>query len=60
MTGKEGRSALRADALGVGAITFFVVSAAGPLVAMAAGVPVAMLLGNGAGVPAMLDRKSVV
>jgi amino acid transporter len=44
---------LRANALGVGAITFFVISAAGPLVAMAGGVPVAMLLGNGAGVPAM-------
>ena len=38
--------------LGVGFITFFVVSAAGPLVAMAGGVPVAMLLGNGAGIPA--------
>jgi amino acid transporter len=46
-------SRLRANSLGVGAVTFFVVSAAGPLVAMAAGVPVAMLLGNGAGIPAM-------
>ncbi len=44
---------LRAGTLGVGAVTFFVVSAAGPLVAIAAGVPVAMLLGNGAGIPAM-------
>ena len=42
---------LRRGALGVGFITFFVVSAAGPLVAMAGGVPVAMLLGNGAGIP---------
>ncbi len=43
---------LRRGVLGVGFITFFVVSAAGPLVAMAGGVPVAMLLGNGAGIPA--------
>lgn len=41
---------LRPNTLGVGAIVFFVVSAAGPLVAMAGGVPVAMLLGNGAGI----------
>jgi len=44
---------LRAGVLGVGAVTFFVVSAAGPLIAMAAGVPITMLIGNGAGVPAM-------
>lgn len=44
---------LRADSLGVGAVIFFVVSAAGPLVAIAGGIPVAMLLGNGAGIPAM-------
>ena len=44
---------LRANALGVGAITFFVVSAAGPLVAMGGGVPVSMLLGNGAGIPTL-------
>lgn len=39
--------------LGVVAITFFVVSSAGPLVAMAGGIPVAMLFGNGAGMPAV-------
>jgi amino acid transporter len=44
---------LRANALGIGAITFFVISAAGPLVAMGGGVPVAMILGNGAGIPGM-------
>jgi amino acid transporter len=32
-------------------VAFFVVSAAAPLTAMAGGAPVAMLLGNGAGVP---------
>ncbi|HVZ01649.1 MAG TPA: APC family permease [Dongiaceae bacterium] len=43
---------LRRDALGVAAVTFFVVSAAAPLTAVAGGYPIAMLLGNGAGVPA--------
>jgi amino acid transporter len=37
--------------LGVAAITFFVVSAAAPLTAVAGGYPIAMLLGNGVGVP---------
>ncbi|MDN4572270.1 amino acid permease [Pandoraea cepalis] len=45
MAGNE----LRAGSLGVGAIVFFVVSAAGPLIGVAGGTPVAMLLGNGAG-----------
>jgi amino acid transporter len=45
---------LREGALGVGAVTFFVVSAAGPLVAIAGGFPVGMMLGNGAGIPAAL------
>jgi amino acid transporter len=44
---------LRKDSLGVFAVTFFVVSAAGPLIAMAGGVPVSMLIGNGGGIPAM-------
>ncbi|HEX9448287.1 MAG TPA: APC family permease [Dongiaceae bacterium] len=47
-----GTGRLRRDALGVAAITFFVVSAAAPLTAVAGGFPIAMLLGNGAGVPA--------
>ncbi len=42
---------LRKGALGVGAVTFFVISAAGPLVAVAGGVPIGMLLGNGPGIP---------
>jgi len=40
---------LRKGALGVSAITFFVVSAAAPLTAVAGGAPIAMLMGNGAG-----------
>jgi amino acid transporter len=43
---------LRRNALGVAAITFFVVSAAAPLTAVAGGYPLAMLLGNGPGIPA--------
>jgi amino acid transporter len=42
---------LRRNALGVAAVTFFVVSAAAPLTAVAGGFPIAMLLGNGVGVP---------
>ncbi|MGA9871350.1 MAG: APC family permease [Rhodococcus sp. (in: high G+C Gram-positive bacteria)] len=42
---------LRRGSLGVLGVTFFVISAAAPLTAMAGGAPVAMLLGNGPGVP---------
>src|SRR5215469_8519875 len=45
---------LREGVLGVGAVTFFVVSAAGPLIAIAGGYPVGMLLGDGAGIPSAL------
>ena len=48
------RYRLREGALGVGAVVFFVVSAAGPLVAIAGGFPIAMMLGDGPGMPAML------
>lgn len=42
---------LRQNSLGVGAVTFLVVSAAAPLTAVAGGVPLSMLMGNGAGIP---------
>jgi amino acid transporter len=42
---------LRKNSLGVSAVTFLVVSAAAPLTAVAGGVPLAMLLGNGSGIP---------
>jgi amino acid transporter len=51
MTDITSTGRLRRDALGVAAVTFFVVSAAAPLTAVAGGYPVAMLLGNGIGVP---------
>src|SRR3954451_10900646 len=43
---------LRRGTLGVLGVAFFVISAAAPLTAMAGGAPVAMLLGNGPGIPA--------
>ncbi|MDE2444530.1 MAG: APC family permease [Alphaproteobacteria bacterium] len=43
---------LRKNALGAGAITFMVVSAAAPLTGVVGALPLAYLLGNGAGVPA--------
>lgn len=48
----SGANQLRKNSLGTGAVTFLVVSAAAPLTAVAGGVPLSMLLGNGAGVPA--------
>ena len=45
---------LRKGALGVGFIVFFVISAAGPLTAVAGGMPIGFLLGNGAGLPSRL------
>jgi amino acid transporter len=42
---------LRHGRLGVFAVAFFVISAAAPLTAMGGGAPVAMLLGNGPGIP---------
>lgn len=44
---------LRSGTLGLGFIVFFVISAAGPLTAIAGGYPIAILLGNGAGTPAL-------
>lgn len=45
---------LRKGALGLGFIIFFVVSAAGPLAAVSGGLPIGMLLGNGAGIPFLI------
>ncbi len=45
------RSALRSGRLGVVGVVFFVVAASAPLVGITGAVPVAMLVGNGAGTP---------
>lgn len=50
----DGTGRLREGAVGVGAVTFFVISAAGPLVAIAGGYPVGMIFGDGSGTPAAL------
>jgi amino acid transporter len=51
---------LRRGSLGVFGIAFFVISAAAPLTAMAGGAPVAMLLGNGPGIPLAYVMVSVI
>lgn len=43
---------LKKNSLGVSAVTFLVISAAAPLTAVAGGVPLSMLMGNGAGIAA--------
>lgn len=53
-TRPEPVAGLKQGALGVGFIVFFVISAAGPLAAIAGGLPIGMMLGNGAGLPALL------
>jgi amino acid transporter len=51
---------LRKNSLGVASITFLVISAAAPLTAVAGGVPIAMLLGNGSGVAAGFGIVTVI
>src|SRR6478672_13292054 len=51
---------LRRGTLGTFGIAFFVISAAAPLTAMAGGAPVAMLLGNGPGIPLAYVVVSVI
>jgi amino acid transporter len=50
-TTADGANQLRRNALGVGAVAFMVISAAAPLTGAAGAVPLALLLGNGTGLP---------
>ncbi|WP_434624152.1 APC family permease [Pseudomonas sp. Z1-29] len=50
----NGSTELKRGALGVGFIIFFVISAASPLSVIAGGFPIGIMLGNGAGTPALL------
>lgn len=59
-TPSETEHHLRSGSLGALQVTFFVVSAAGPLLAMAGGIPVAMLFGNGAGTPALFLALTLI
>ncbi|WNW09877.1 APC family permease [Pseudomonas sp. DTU_2021_1001937_2_SI_NGA_ILE_001] len=45
---------LRRGTLGVAMIVFFVISAASPLSVLAGGFPIGLMLGNGAGLPALV------
>ncbi|MGY4711543.1 APC family permease [Mycolicibacterium sp. CBM1] len=51
---------LRRNTLGTLGVAFFVISAAAPLTAMAGGAPVAMLLGNGTGLPGAYALTAIV
>lgn len=51
-TTQAGGNRLRKNSLGLIAVTFMVISAAAPLTGVAGAVPIAFLIGNGAGVPA--------
>ncbi len=51
MTG-AGSNQLRKNSLGLIAVTFMVISAAAPLTGVAGAMPLAFMLGNGAGIPA--------
>jgi amino acid transporter len=51
---------LRRGSLGVAIIVFFVLSAASPLSVLAGGFPIGMMLGNGAGTPALLIVTLIV
>ncbi|MGV8988482.1 MAG: APC family permease [Cypionkella sp.] len=48
----NGANQLRKNSLGLVAVTFMVISAAAPLTGVAGAMPLAFLLGNGAGIPA--------
>ena len=55
-----GSNQLRKNSLGVSAVTFLVISAAAPLTAVAGGVPISMLLGNGAGIAGSFLLTTVI
>ncbi len=58
--GRGTARALRQNSLGPLGIAFLVLSAAAPLVGIAGGLPVAMLLGNGAGMPASFAAATLI
>lgn len=51
---------LRRNSIGLALLTFMVISAAAPLTGVAGAIPIAMLLGNGAGVPGTFVIMAVV
>src|SRR5690606_40691239 len=55
---REGGTGLAKNKLGIAGIVFFVVAAAAPLVGMTGAVPIAIVLGNGPGVPGEIGRAA--
>jgi amino acid transporter len=55
-----GANTLRKNSLGLLAVTFMVISAAAPLTGVAGALPLAFLLGNGAGVPATFVLMTLI
>ena len=55
-----GVNQLRRNSLGLIAVTFMVISAAAPLTGVAGAMPIAFMLGNGAGIPAMFIFVTLV
>jgi amino acid transporter len=51
---------LRRDSIGLALLTFMVISAAAPLTGIAGAMPIAMLLGNGAGIPGTFIIMTVI
>lgn len=55
-----GNNQLRKNSLGLIAVAFMVISAAAPLTGIAGAMPIAFLLGNGAGIPATFAFMTLV
>ncbi|RYH07016.1 MAG: APC family permease, partial [Alphaproteobacteria bacterium] len=55
-----GANQLRKNSLGLIAVTFMVISAAAPLTGVAGAMPLAFMLGNGTGIPAMFIFVTLV
>jgi amino acid transporter len=51
---------LKKNAIGLGLLVFMVISAAAPLTGIAGAIPIAMLLGNGAGIPGTFILMAIV
>jgi len=54
------KNKLRRNSIGLSLVVFMVISAAAPLTGVAGAIPIAMLLGNGAGIPGTVIVMTVV
>jgi len=54
------KNKLRRNSIGLALVVFMVISAAAPLTGVAGAIPIAMLLGNGAGIPGTVIVMTVV